>query len=287
MNKIKTINSLSGGKTSSYMAVHYPADIDMFALVCIDCHNANGNYWRKNPKLLQMVRDKLEKTSTHWPEFLAAAEDPVTIRTMFDLEQKIGREITWIRGVGFDQLIYWKKAIPNIKMRFCTEYMKIIPMFEYIYMYLEPTITMNIGFRYDEMHRANVDETISFPYYQKIGGNQKWIHNYHYRKLEYPMIDDKIMRPHVVNYWNNNQDVVFPEDTGCQNCYWKDPQQIKLNLERSKATSSIIKWANVFEHIMGNRFKKDISMQSIFEIGVQMDFFGGTGPGCQAGICGI
>jgi len=38
---------------------------------------------------------------------------------------------------------------------------------------------------------------------------------------------------------------------------------------------------------MDKRFKKEISMQQIFDIGVQMDFFGGTGPGCQAGICGI
>ena len=31
-----TVNSLSGGKTSSYMAVHYPADYNIFALVTIE-----------------------------------------------------------------------------------------------------------------------------------------------------------------------------------------------------------------------------------------------------------
>tara|TARA_R110002167_G_scaffold149168_1_gene342383 strand:- start:9066 stop:9206 length:141 start_codon:yes stop_codon:yes gene_type:complete len=30
---MKTVNSLSGGKTSSYMAVHYPADYNIFALI--------------------------------------------------------------------------------------------------------------------------------------------------------------------------------------------------------------------------------------------------------------
>ena len=30
------VNSLSGGKTSSYMAAHYPADYNVFALVRID-----------------------------------------------------------------------------------------------------------------------------------------------------------------------------------------------------------------------------------------------------------
>ena len=30
---MKTINSLSGGKTSSYIAANYPADYNVFALV--------------------------------------------------------------------------------------------------------------------------------------------------------------------------------------------------------------------------------------------------------------
>ena len=29
-----TVNSVSGGKTSAYIAVHYPADYDVFSLVC-------------------------------------------------------------------------------------------------------------------------------------------------------------------------------------------------------------------------------------------------------------
>jgi len=36
---MKIINSLSGGKTSSYMAIHYPADVNIFACVCIDDQN--------------------------------------------------------------------------------------------------------------------------------------------------------------------------------------------------------------------------------------------------------
>lgn len=31
-----TVNSLSGGKTSSYLAIHYPADINIFSLVTIE-----------------------------------------------------------------------------------------------------------------------------------------------------------------------------------------------------------------------------------------------------------
>ena len=30
---MKTVNSLSGGKTSTYIAIHYPADYNVFSLV--------------------------------------------------------------------------------------------------------------------------------------------------------------------------------------------------------------------------------------------------------------
>lgn len=285
-----TVNSLSGGKTSSYLAVHYPADVEMFAVVCIDDHNANGGYWRKDKKLLQIVQDKLQKTSPHYPEFLATAEDPQTLITMLELEQFTGREILWVRGIGFDSLIQEaKKALPNIAWRFCTEYMKIIPMFEYIYMNMELPVEMQIGFRYDESERAvGLAETISFPISCKNYGNrhQVWEHDFHYRTLKYPLIDDKVMRPMVNKFWDEHPEVSFPEDTGCQICFWKDPQQIKLNYNRPES-KSIIQWAHIMEALMGNRFKKEISMEAVRDIGVQMDFFGGTGPGCKAGICGI
>jgi len=245
-----TVNSLSGGKTSSYLGLHYPADHELFALVCIDDHNANGNFWRRDKKLLQTVRDKLSAYENVWPEFVATAEDPQTIITMLELEQKMGREIKWVRGIGFNYLIEMKKALPNIAWRFCTEFMKIIPIFEYCYMYTDLPVEMRIGFRYDESERADdLNPNIKFPincnnYGQ---GRMNWVKDFEYRKLSYPLIEDKVVRPQVVDFWNKNTDVTFPEDTGCQNCFWKDPQQLKLNHDRSGATKAIITWSHVVE----------------------------------------
>lgn len=59
---MKTVNSLSGGKTSSYIAVHYPADIEVFALCCIDSHNAGRDI---DKLLMQMTNDKLQKYCSH------------------------------------------------------------------------------------------------------------------------------------------------------------------------------------------------------------------------------
>ena len=36
MRFMKTVNSISGGKTSAYIAKHYPADINVFSLVRIE-----------------------------------------------------------------------------------------------------------------------------------------------------------------------------------------------------------------------------------------------------------
>lgn len=107
---MKTVNSLSGGKTSSYIAVHYPADIELFALCCIDCHNAGATI---DKRMKQMVNDRLQKYCSHYPEFVATSEDPKVLKVIFDLEQRIGREIIWLRGMGWEEMIRRKRAIPN------------------------------------------------------------------------------------------------------------------------------------------------------------------------------
>lgn len=107
---MKTVNSLSGGKTSSYIAVHYPADIEVFALCCIDSHNAGRDI---DKLLMQMTNDKLQKYCSHMPEFVATSEDPKILKVMFDLEQRTGREIIWLRGMGWEEMINTYRCIPN------------------------------------------------------------------------------------------------------------------------------------------------------------------------------
>lgn len=147
-----TVNSLSGGRTSSYLGVHYPADYDLFALVCIEDHNAGG---RIDRKLKQMANDKLQKYCPHMPEFVATSEDPIILKTMFQLEQKIGREIIWLRGISWEEMIFKvKKALPNRHWRFCTDILKIYPIFCFLFTHgLLPCI-MRVGYRYDEKERA-------------------------------------------------------------------------------------------------------------------------------------
>ena len=106
---MKTINSLSGGKTSSYMAYHYPADYNIFSLVTIEDVRCSPN----DKGLIKIISDKIGK------EFIATAEDDKTLIIILELEQLIGQEIIWVSGNTFDSIINKKKILPNSLTRFC------------------------------------------------------------------------------------------------------------------------------------------------------------------------
>ena len=92
---MKTVNSLSGGKTSSYIAVNYPADYNVFALV----RTNDKNCMFPDAKIRQIVSDKIGT------EFVGTLEMDRIIYTMLDLEQYIGKKISWISPNTFDEII--------------------------------------------------------------------------------------------------------------------------------------------------------------------------------------
>ncbi len=290
---METVNSLSGGKTSSYIAMNYPADIEIFALCCIDCHNAGKNI---DKVMKQRVNDKLQKYVPDQPEFVATSEDPKILKVMFDLEQMIGREIVWVRGVGWEQMLNMKKAIPNMSKRFCTSVLKMQPIFEYLYRNTDFPVKMRIGYRWDEMERANgFDPT--FTYASMCQFREKsvsWINRWqtiNWRVGEFPLIEDRISHDKIVNYWKHQGILDFPEDSNCLNCFWKQPHQLRKNFDTNNA---IMQWAKIQEelsvmfrknHDKYYTFKDDYSLRQIEKMNLQLDFFFGTGSGCQAGFC--
>ena len=278
-----TVNSLSGGKTSSYIAVHYPADVEVFALCCIDCHNAGRDI---DKKMKQMVNDKLQKYCSNYPEFVATSEDPKILRVMFDLEQRIGHEIVWLRGIGWEQMVKVKKALPNRNKRFCTTIMKMQPIFEFLYKYYELPVQMRIGYRYDEMERAeHLNDYFKFAY--KCEWQEKscrWINRWeeiYWRVGEFPLIRDKITHYLINQYWEG-KGIDFPDDSNCLNCFWKADQQLRKNFNTSPP---IMYWAAIQEDLQGNTFKDDKTLFQIEKLPIQLDFIFGTGSGCQAGFC--
>lgn len=280
---MKTVNSLSGGKTSSYIAVHYPADIEVFALCCIDSHNAGRDI---DKKLMQMANDKLQKYCSHMPEFVATSEDPKILKVMFDLEQKIGREIIWLRGIGWEEMINTYRCIPNRNKRICTTVLKMQPIFEFLFKYHELPVKMRIGYRYDELERSErLNNNFKFAYKCEWRDKSlRWVQRWkevEWRIGEFPLIEDKITHYHIQQYWEDKS-IDFPRDSNCLNCFWKHEAQLRKNFDTS---NPIMWWATIMEDMAGHTFKDKYSLRQIERLPIQTDFIFGTGSGCQAGFC--
>jgi len=268
---MKTINSLSGGKTSSYLAVHYPADYNVFALVRIDDTKCKP----KDDKLIQMVSDKIGI------DFIATAESDKTLKVIFDLEQILGKQIIWVTGKSFEKVNKEKtggKGLPNQQWRFCTTEMKLRPIFDWWFKNINQKIKMGIGFRYDEKERA---EKFSESFKGIVGKRKtqnKW-QEIEWREGYFPLIKDKITH-YPIYKWALNSGINFPEDSNCVGCFHKQFQQLRKNWDDEPLK---MQWFSDQEK--KHTWKKEMSFKQIKKIGKQLDFIYGGGSGCQAGFC--
>tara|TARA_B110000037_G_scaffold15025_1_gene15690 strand:- start:1356 stop:2219 length:864 start_codon:yes stop_codon:yes gene_type:complete len=285
---MKTINSLSGGKTSSYLAVHYPADYNIFSLVCID----DKKCVPLDKKIVQSINDKFEKYGyiKKYGEFIATAEDDKTLKVMFDLEQMLGKEIVWVRGDSFETIIKKKgNVVPNMARRFCTSEMKMRPIGEFVYHNimdkkdLQPVFS-NVGFRYDEKERAKTTmqerEIKTKLVIGKRKTQQKWKEIF-WGVSNYPLINNHISHPTIYKYWEN-KNLIFPEDSNCVGCFWKDVQQLRKNYDTNNAK---MEWFNNAEKKSNYNWKSEINYDQIKKVGKQLGFNYGGGSGCQGGFC--
>ena len=276
---MKTVNSISGGKTSSYMAVHYPADYNVFACVLID----DASCGPKDKGLIKAVSDKLGR------DFIATAERDDTLRVVLDLEQLMGHPITWVAGASFDQVIKRKHSVPHMHRRFCTTELKIRPIFDWWHANITNIIEMRIGIRYDEKERADLLTTNFKGITGKRGTLNKW-ETVTWRTLRVPLVENKINHCHV-SEWAKTISLPFPLDSNCVGCFWKPIQQLRKNWEEEPDK---MQWFSEKEqqrrgHNRGRKmtmtWKDEISYEAIKSVGIQADFLFGTGAGCQAGYC--
>lgn len=266
-----SINSLSGGKTSSYMAAHYYADYNIFALVTIEDINCKP----KDQSIIKYVSNKIGK------EFIATAEDDLTLQVIRDLEQLIGKEIIWVSGNTFEQVNknVGGKYLPNMMARFCTTEMKMRPIFDWWFKNINKKVLMNIGIRYDEMERAEKIKNTFKGITGKRGTRNKW-EEIEWREANFPLILNKIIHPKVIE-WANKTNIKFPKDSNCVGCFHKPLQQLRKNWDDNKEK---MQWfAN--QETQNKRWKKEMTYKDILKIGLQSEFNFGVGAGCNAGFC--
>ena len=253
-----TVNSLSGGQTSSYIAANYPADYNIFSLI------RTNDVTCKFPdeKIRQQVSDRLGI------EFIGTLEDDMIIYTMLDLEQFIGQEIKWVTGKTFDEIIdrgNGKKYLPNITQRFCTSEMKLRPMFEWWYSNFSEPVKMRIGYRANEQNRAakmqkkaNSDgfqtfkTVVGIKKIRKSNGNICFYNRYKYiawQMAVFPLICDGIFKDNIVEYWKNKP-VRFADFNNRVGCFHRN--LLLLNF-MSKVQPNKFNW---FANQEQNEYKK-------------------------------
>lgn len=297
---MKTVNSLSGGKTSSYIAAHYPADYNVFALVRI-----NGEKTIKDKKLIQFIEDKIQKP------FIATPEDDIIIKTMIDLEQYIGQKIEWVSGVTFDEHIKSMNGnVPNLMRRTCTQSLKLQPIFEWWLKNINEVVEMRIGFRANEQRRANntssrLNENGLLEFKHIIGkhknGNNKW-KNTEWQKPFYPLIKDNLHKDQINKYWND-KNVTFAPINNCVGCFHQNaillrkrfdwhPQKMewfiskegndKLINRTKKNKGNINIWRAGQDKLTYKQIKQTKKQISLFDSLTTDDF-----NDCDSGYCGL
>ena len=260
---MKTVNSISGGKTSSYIAKHYPADYNVFALV----RTEDKSCLFPDAKIRQEVSDRIGK------EFIGTLEEDAIIYTMLDLEQFIGSKIDWVTGNTFDEVVTRKNGktqLPTPMRRFCTVEMKIEPIFNFWKENIKEVVETRIGFRANETRRANTmiercESTNGVMTYKTIvgksknGKRNKWS-EIPYQIPRFPLIEDNIYKDKIVEYWKDK------------------PNKMNWFVETEK---------KAIQSYKNNVWRSDTTYEKIGNSLSQIELFDTDFNDCDSGYCGI
>lgn len=282
-----TVNSISGGKTSAYLAANFKADYNVFSLVRIEDKRAKF----KDELIRKQIEDRLQKP------FIATAEDDTIIYTILDLEQYLGQKIHWVTGITFDKVIKTKGGwLPNKLHRYCTTHMKLEPIFYWWAEIIGEPVIMNLGFRANEykrkqksLERCNENGLITFKasFEKNKRGQNKWV-EIEWQKPEFPLIDIKpTYKDEVENYWEIKP-VRFAERNNCVGCFHRNPFLLKKQFDKHPEKMN---WFMEQERYKNGKNKKatwrsDVSYEQIKNFSTQLQLFDDDFSDCDSGVCG-
>lgn len=284
---MKTVTSISGGKTSAYIAANYKSDDLVFALV----RTSDKRCKFKDRKLALKVEDRIQKP------FVGTLEDDTIIRTIFDLEQFVGQEINWVSGITFDEVVDTKGGfLPSKLRRYCTTHLKLEPIFYWwVEKYnLEP-VEMNIGYRATEVNRSKKminklnknglsEYKATFEKWEggRHDGLNKW-ENVEWRKPNFPLIDDQIFKDDIENYWSDKP-VQFAALNNCIGCFHRNSRLLK---KQSVQHPEKFNWFIDQEKKDKGFWRDDVSYQKIKEQHYLQTEFNFPERNCESGFCGV
>ena len=281
---MKTVNSLSGGKTSSYIAANYKADYNVFSLV----RTQDKKCLFPDAKIRQEVSDRLGT------EFIGTLEDDTIIYTMLDLEQYIGSKIDWVTGKTFDDTIIKTKKgtkfLPNKMARYCTTELKTMPILYWMYEVVKEPVIMRFGYRANETRRAvkMLDKTddngftkVKATFTKLKDGRNSW-GEYKYCKPDFPLIDDNIYKDNIEMFWKN-KNVRFAYMNNCVGCWWRSP--LLLKKMHNKHPEKMQWFAD--QETTNSKWRSDVRYSEIIKWQTQIELFDNDFNECDSGYCGV
>jgi hypothetical protein len=282
---MKTVNSISGGKTSAYIAANYKADYNVFSLV----RTNDTKCIYPDAKVRQMVSDKIGK------EFIGTLEDDVIIKTMFELEQFIGSKIDWVTGKTFEEVLNTAGTLPDPLRRYCTTQLKLEPMFYWWKENINVPCDFRLGFRANEVNRAvRTNSKLNQNGFLEIkaiigksdNGRNKW-KIIEWQKPTYPLIEDNIYKDQIEIFWKDKP-VKFAWMNNCVGCFHKTPLLIRKMWDKHE---NKIEWFASKERINHNKdvwYKdKNLSFYEIKKYNLQFELYDEDFNECDSGFCGI
>ena len=278
---MKTVSSISGGKTSAYLATHYPTNYNVFALVRIEDKKCQF----PDPVIRKRVEDKIQMP------FIGTAEDDMIIYTLFDLEQHLGKEVSWVSGITFDQINKDKGGwLPNKLHRYCTVWMKLTPIFYWWAEHIKEPVQMNIGYRANEkrrvlkMHeRLNADGLIEMKATFKKKNNRNVWEMIPWQRPAFPLYDNGVYRDMIEAYWKD-KDVRFAPLNNCVGCFHRNPLLLKKMFE---VHPKKMNWFEQQEGGKNGHWRSDVSYKQIRKSELQFELSYDDFDDCDSGYCGI
>jgi len=281
---MKTVNLISGGKTSAYISANYGSDYNVFALVRIEDNKSKF----KDKKIRQEVEDRIQAP------FIATAEDDIIIYTILDLEQYIGNKIDWVSGKTFDKVLDTAGTLPDPLRRYCTTQMKLEPIFEWWREKIKEPAEFRLGFRANEQGRAkrtlektNKNGCLEM---KAIVGKRKTRNKWgiiEWQKPVFPLIKDNIYKDNIEKFWKGKP-VRFAWMNNCVGCFHKTPLLIKKMYNKHP---NKIEWFASKEKIKHKKdvwYKaKNLSFSQIIKWDNQTELFDDDFNECDSGYCGI
>ena len=280
---MKTVTSISGGMTSAYVAVNYPSDHNWFALVS----TTDTGCAFTDPACAEYVQEKTGQ------EVIGTLEDDLIIYTMMDLEQYMGKSIDMVLGEPFENVIKKKSGyLPNVMSRFCTQEMKLRPLFRHWKSTCSEPVEVRIGFRANEKRRAKnmIDKTNDdglSVFKDVVGkhpnGNNKW-KSEGWQKPSFPLIDDNIFKDEIVEFWKDKP-VRFAPLNNCVGCFHRNPILLRQMFDDHP---NKMEWFLGQETQNGGRWKKEMTYSKIkdhkLQTTINVDEWESD---CDSGHCGL